>query len=290
MSASPGVMDAARHLVEVERVERRDRDLSAPESQIRGALSRYWKAQRDELLPRLDDLRTYFAESPGQAGDDYDRAWQAATAALADAARRLGTTVAEALRRAVALGGQSFVRDVGLDLAFDVDSPAAQRFLADRGANLVAGVDETTRQQMRGVIERGVRDGRTYAQTADEISRRFAGFSDPSVMGHIRTRAELVAVTETATAYEHAHSLAGDDLEAAGVGVEKRWIDAGDARVHAGCAANSGAGWIGHREVFPTGVANPPDHAGCRCATGRRAASGDFDSSRLPSGASLTAS
>lgn len=288
MTASPGVMDAARHLLEVERAERRDRDLAGPESQLRSALSRYWKAQRDELLPRLDQLRGHFAES--EAGDDFDRAWQAMTAAAAEAGRRLSTTAQEALRRALQAGGRSLARDVGLDVAFDVDSPAAQRFLQDRGANLVSGIDDTTRAQMRGVVERGVRDGRTYAQTADEISKRFAGFSDPSVLGHIRTRAELVAVTETSMGYEHAHSVAGDDLEAAGLQVEKRWIDVGDARVHAGCAANSAAGWIGHREVFPTGVSQPPDHPGCRCSSGRRVGGGEFDPSRLPSGASLTAS
>lgn len=249
------------------------------------AAGRYWRAQRDALMPRMDErLPTHFVESPGDAGRDFDRLWRAVTDEVdrGPLSRAVEGQSATAMER----GGASAIRDVQLQASFDLDNPQAQQWLAGRGADLVTGINDETRRQLRGVIERGVRDRQSYGAIADEISRRFAGFSDASVLGHIRTRAELVAVTEIGEAYMAPRDMLIDDLEAAGTPPDKRWIITPDERLCEVCAPAGTDGWVGRRDVFSNGQLRPLGHPGCRCDLGLRT-DGQPPADRWPAGSAF---
>lgn len=282
-ATSPTIREALQALVEQERADRKARDLERLEQRLRGGLARYWKAQRNALLDGMDRLRRHFTES---ADDDFDRLWSTVEdiddGALAELVDDLD---AEAMQR----GAQSAALDLGLAAALEITHPEAVRFLRNRGAELVTRIDETTRRQMRGVLTRGLEDGRSYADVADEISRRFRGFSDRSVLGHIRTRAELVAVQELGVAYEHAHTMLADDLTRAGYQLERSMVIAGDDRTCPDCLDADAAGWIPHGQLFPSGVIGAPVHVGCRCATATRPRRGTPTIADLPGGSAFAA-
>ena len=265
---SPAIREAVQALVEQERADRKARDLAPLERRMLRGLKRYWTAQRDALMDALDATRRHFQES---VGDDFDRLWNAVED-IDDGT--LATLVDDLDQTALQRGGRSAALDLGLTLGLEVTHPEVVRFLRRRGAELVTGIDETTRRQMRGVLVRGVEQRRSYADVADEISTRFRGFSDPSALGHIRTRAELVAVTELGLAYEHGHRMLADDLTRAGYVLERSLIVAGDERTCPECLDAEADGWIPHGELFAGGVLGAPIHPGCRCAVATRTARG----------------
>ena len=90
-------------------------------------------------------------------------------------------------------------------------------------------------------------------------------FSVPQPQLHIRSRAHLIAVTESGAAYEQGNRAMADQLAAAGLQMEKSWLDVGDSRVTDGCQANAAAGWIPVADTFPAGADQPPLHPACRC-------------------------
>ena len=236
---------------------------------MRGALGRYWRSQREALLDGLDAVRRYLTETVDDAGREFDRLWNA-VADIDNGA--LAGAVDDITGEASIRGARSTAADLGVGVSLDLDHPRAAAFMAGRGAALVTRIDEETRRQMRGVLTRGVADGTSYSRVADEINRRFAGFSDRSALGHIRTRAELVAVQEVGMAYEAAGRELADDLTRAGWQLERRIIVTPDDRLCPECIDAESAGWIAHGELFPSGVDAAPVHVGCRCATETRSA------------------
>lgn len=96
--------------------------------------------------------------------------------------RGLSDVFAEQAREAIS--------SAGVNIGFDVIERAAASYATYRSANLLTGVTETLRQQVRGVIA----DGLAQGQSVNEIQSalRDAGIAD--------TRSEVVARTETANA------------------------------------------------------------------------------------------
>lgn len=102
---------------------------------------------------------------------------------------------------------------------------------------------------------------------AREISSRFEEFAVGKPQQHIDSRAHLVAVTETAEAYEEGNRIAAKQIQQQGITMEKFWLTVKDNRVSDGCDENMDAGWIGIDEAFPSGHQRPPRFPGCRCDT-----------------------
>ena len=101
---------------------------------------------------------------------------------------------------------------------------------------------------------------------AKEIRDKFSEFSVPKPQLHIKDRAELVSVTETANAYGEGNMAFAQDLQSKGLTMVKAWQTVGDDRVSDGCQENQDAGWIGVDEMFPSGDDHEPRFPGCRCA------------------------
>lgn len=166
---------------------------------------------------------------------------------------------------ALAIGHITMAQDLGIGMAFNVKHPEAVKFLSFYGADWVSNVNDTTRDYIRTQVMDAVGKGESYATVARRIAARYAEFGVPSPLGHIRSRAELVAVTEMGNAYVAGNVMVGNRLKWEGLVMEKRWLVTGDNRVCPVCRTNEAASWIPWDETFPGGQAQPLGHPGCRC-------------------------
>lgn len=140
---------------------------------------------------------------------------------------------------------------IGMDIAFDLDMPEVQEVLGDL-ALLIRDVTETTRDEIRALIGKQADEGWSLDQLADAILER----------GEIasKTRATLIARTESATAYSRGALLA---YETSGVVSGTEWLLGPEpcpvCQPLGGKIAKLG-------KEFASGIAHPPAHPDCTCA------------------------
>lgn len=192
-----------------------------------------------------------------------DSAWKSAAGRTAPGMTR---SIVGAATQAIQLGAEHGVPPK-LVASFSVKHPDAVAYLDRVGANRVSQIDDATRDTIRRIVRNGLGQGTSYQDIARQIEERFREFGRPSPLGHIRSRAELVAVTETGDAYTAGTLIQAKRIQDLGFNVEKRWLTAGDAKVDDRiCRNNERKGWLALDEVFPSGHAGPTGHPGCRCA------------------------
>lgn len=143
------------------------------------------------------------------------------------------------------------------DDVFEQFNARAREWASQNVAELVSGVSDTTRDQLRKIVTDGFDAGQSKDEIADEIEQA-TGFSD--------TRAELIARTEIRNA-NSAGALNGlYEARDAGVNVKKTWVVALLPCVI--CLANEAIGPIALEIPFPSGDLAPAAHPRCRCALG----------------------
>lgn len=193
--------------------------------------------------------------------------WSAVwTLVAADTEGLFTAPLESAVGDALVTGALHQIGAFGLELAFSVDSPRAQAFLDGYAADQVRGINDTTRDVLRRIIAEGLRDQLSYTDIADQIAGRFKEFAGAvKSPRHIRSRAELVAVTEIGNAYAEGNRQGVLELRDAGLAMQKRWLTRDDDRVSDGCRANARAGWIDMDEAYPSGDQRPLRFPGCRC-------------------------
>jgi len=170
------------------------------------------------------------------------------------------------VQRAMAEGIARQVRNLRITGAFDIAAqPEALQYLEDYGARLVTRIDATTREYIKTQVTRAMEEGWSYNRTAKAITERYREFAIGKPQLHIRSRAHLVAVTETGNAYEEGRMQTARWLKNQGLDLEKYWANVGDDRVSDGCLENTGAGWIPLEQAFPSGHQRPLRFPGCRC-------------------------
>lgn len=140
----------------------------------------------------------------------------------------------------------------------------AIQYIEDRGAALVAGINETTRDYIRTVLRQGVQEGWSPKRVAQEIINRYEEFAIGKPQHHIESRAHGIAVTEVGNAYVHANAIVAQDLSDGGLQMEKRWLDYENGACDL-CRMNADAGWIPFDQSFPSGDMQPLAHPYCRC-------------------------
>ncbi len=247
------------------------RELQAAENRLADAAAKFFKAQRDELIPRLREFEGTFPtqeslrEAPSES--DMDRIWRAVEDATSGP---LEDAIESAAEESMALGGASTARDVGLAASFNIANPAAVRYLEQLGARRVTGINRETRRQLAKLLAGAVEDGWSYSRTEKHIRDKFDGFSARAPQLHIGSRAELIAVTETAEAYGHSAALVADDLAANGIVTVKYWQTAGGDRVCIICEGNGAQDAVPQNEPFDSGDYREPAHPACRCAVAYR--------------------
>jgi hypothetical protein len=177
---------------------------------------------------------------------------------------------------AILLGAKQVIAQVKAGIAWDLKAaPETVAWLKGRAAERVALINDTTREQMRGLIAQGVDEGWGYNKLAAAITERFEEFAAGRPQKHIESRAHLVAVTEVGEAVSEGQLQAGKRIAAAGIEMEKLWSTAGDARVSVTiCAPNGAQGWIPLEQTFQSGHDRTLGHPGCRCDLRLRAKGG----------------
>jgi hypothetical protein len=117
-------------------------------------------------------------------------------------------------------------------------------------------IDETTRKEIRRIIEDGLRDNIGRDDIADMIEDSF-WFSEE--------RAQLIATTEISMANSKSSLDSMEAASNAGVKVGKSWL--ADPEACDICQANEDAGIIPWDATFPSGDDCTPAHPNCECAT-----------------------
>jgi hypothetical protein len=251
-------------LLQLEEARRRadsNRERRKIESVLQPQLAAVFADQGTQFLKKFTSLRGEFAESI--TADDWLPLWYSVVEGTEDA---MVIPLEEAIETALYRGAVSQVAAFSLGIEFDLTNERAVAYLDGYAAKLVTGINETTRDYIQTIIVNGVRDGLNYEAMAGQIAGRFAEFAG-KVRGpkHIRSRAELISVTEVGNAYSEGNRIIVLDMEAAGLKMQKAWLTRGDDRVSDGCRANQAAGYIDLNTAYPSGHQRPLRFPGCRC-------------------------
>ena len=126
----------------------------------------------------------------------------------------------------------------------------AMEYADAKTAKPVKGLNDETREQMRGVIENAIKEKRGVDGLARDVRNQFDDMS--------KYRSEMIARTETCDALEQAFIDRAHDLGITG----KEWVVFDPCEV---CEQNEGTP-IGIDETFPSGHDRPPAHPNCMCA------------------------
>lgn len=230
------------------------------ERELQKAMASAFKAQGAVTVKRLKALGNPqpISEAIGDDWGDWFSFWDAVAA---ETARRFERPIQRAISKALKLGADA----VDMDKAFSLKNPRAEAWLKDRAAERVAMINETTRDSIGSIVKKGIAEGHSYNRMAKAITERFGEFAVGKPQKHIQSRAHLIAITEVGEAYAEGNLQAGQELQAAGLTMEKSWLDSGDGRVSPGCKGNAAAGWIPLDDAFPSGHQRPLRFPGCRC-------------------------
>lgn len=267
-----GLVASLDRFLEANLRRRKLRAVTPIERSLQLALAKAWRRQGNVFVRKLTRLATRFT------------AVESATVRLLEAIREdewlplFDEAALETIElfvgpislhteRALLAGAKGAIADLGLGSSFDLASPGAIEELRAHAAARVAGVNATTRDDIRRIIADGVVQKKSYSAIARDIKARYAQFATGSPLAHIASRAELVAVTEIGDAYEVGSRGVVDRLSRSGLEMEKQWLDVGDRRVDPICASNASEGWIPLDQDFGSGHQHPTAHPGCRCTT-----------------------
>ncbi len=175
------------------------------------------------------------------------------------------------VRRAAQAGGDYMAELVGLD--FDVDNPAAAKWLESHVPKLAGDVNETTRAAIGGDIRYGVAEGESTQEISARIRETFRtweGDGGPGEGAMPGYRAARIARTEVSSAFGYAQTEVMAEAVDLGIATEMEWITARDSVVRESHRIDGERRKPG--EKFSNGCEYPGDPAGgveeivnCRC-------------------------
>jgi uncharacterized protein with gpF-like domain len=240
----------------------KDRVLKPIETAMTSDFEEIFRLQGYHFLREFSKYQTEFAES--FTNDDAVKIWGKVAIATQG---KMTDKMVKGTSAAMAAGYNTLGKAVGwgVDLSFSLENPRAVQYLTKNAAAKVTAINETTRKEIARIVTKGVEEGTSYAKMAREIKGKFDEFSVKKPQLHIRNRAELVSVTETANAYGEGNYILAQDLADKGLVMIKAWQTVGDDRVTDECLDNEAAGWIPQAELFPSGDEHEPRFPGCRC-------------------------
>lgn len=149
--------------------------------------------------------------------------------------------------------GKEALAEVGVDIGFDVDNPAAIDYLNNHALEMATQVGETIKEDLTLQLMQGIETGASVRDTADAISSFFESEGD--------WRSKRIARTETIRAYSQG-SLQGYIQSGVVEGVY--WMP--DDQACPICLQNAGDGVIKLGSTFSSGDTAPPAHPNCECA------------------------
>lgn len=243
------------------------------------AIRKAFRQQGSLLARRMRQVKRFFAESSDPfkqhdawvnkkfsealPPDEFNLIW---AQVVLETLKLFSVPIDAAVVKALEYGGIAMLAELGMNINFDLKNPRATAFLQNYGAELVSGVNETTKKILQDLIVDANEEGWSYKKTAEAIIEQFEEFAVGRPQEHIDSRAHLIAVTETGNAYEEGSYETALALEAAGIPMEKFWSTIGDGKVSDGCKENEAQGWISPLGTQHTsGHQHPLRFPGCRC-------------------------
>lgn len=263
MTTAVALLEALEAFLREASKARKARALAPLDAKLERLVAAHFRRQGDLFLARFVSLKGTIAEADAPKPDvDWEDLWHA----VADeTSPDLVDVLQQYIQLALPLGAKAIQEDLGITAAFDLKNPRAVAYLDAHGAELVKGIDDTTRDELRTLISDMTANGESYDAVAKAIQEKFDGFADGRPQQHIESRAHMVAVTEMGNAYAAGNKAVADDLADGGLVIEKSWQTMGDDRVSDECLANEAQGWIPNEQAFSSGDDVPLAHPGCRC-------------------------
>lgn len=181
--------------------------------------------------------------------------------------RAMWASLATVYRDIFLVEGSAALAEVGVSGIFQVGNPRINGYIKDMVGRVAKQANDTTVAEIEAIVKQGNEEGVGAAEMALRIKRKFAEFS--------RTRAEMIARTETTTASTYAEI---DAWKSSGVVSGKEWYTAPDERVCKQCNAMHGkvledvsANFFDKGATFQgvkldyMDVKGPSLHPSCRC-------------------------
>ncbi len=238
-------------------------------------LKTFFKQQREQVLGALDALKPYLEEGTiaktNKAAPNVQKTALDKFTGLWDGIEKSTTPDLQNLVLKIEQDGMQAGGDLLKDLInpggtdpkskmWSLENPRAVKWFQKNGGSLsyINDIQSTTKDSLQRLITTGLDEGWSYNDTAKEIRKLYDGPIS-------RDRAQLIAVNESAQAYEAGNREFGKSLEYDGVEMEKRWENSGDGKVSDGCLENTADGWIPIDQPHSSGHQNPPRFPGCRC-------------------------
>ena len=120
-----------------------------------------------------------------------------ALAQLAHANEQTRAAIAQALREGVDLGVSVAIEELGpVGFDFTLVNIAARDWTATHGATLIAGIEDTTAAGIRASVAAWIENGEPLEALVQDLERYYG-----------RSRAEMIAATETTAAYFNANVI-----------------------------------------------------------------------------------
>jgi len=218
--------DLLESIVTLTKIWRRDRALRPIETKLTGQMAKAFRAHRAVFMREFERVgpRILGEASPLPAIEGALEAAYRAT--LAD----FLAPIEEAAGAAIAAAAKHRVAEFGVSFAFDLKNPRAIAAIKAQAVASVEEIDATTREEIARIVTKGMEDGYNSQQVARQIVAKYDEFGAGKPQAHIRNRAELIAVTEAAEAYETGNRLVIDEMTAVGLEMEQSWSTVGDER------------------------------------------------------------
>lgn len=277
LPVSDEYMDAFMNFIEAVSRARKLKKREQVERRLELALRKAFKEQGGQFVRGLSRFRARFTESAqivSMFGNDAIRLdestlpteWMFVWHLVAQkTAGLLGKPIEAAAQASLLQGAGNLIADLGMKISFDLKNPRAIAYLEQYGAKQVANINETTRAYINTIMTQSANEGWSYDKTAEALIDRFQEFAVGKPQAHIDSRAHLIAVTESGNAALEGQMIVAQDLQDAGIMMEKKWSTVGDDRVTEGCKANEDQGFIALNLAFQSGHQRPLRFPGCRC-------------------------
>lgn len=253
--------NAADHVLLALTLKHEEEILTRLEAETARAIGKLFRKQGEDVLEAFRVMQVRFREEIVPPGIEY---------ALKLVSPEMQNVIRNAASVTSKLGSRSTANNLGIDLSFKAVDQRTGEYLKQHAAERVTMINDTTRDRIQSIISEGFDKNQSYSQVARNISKEFEGMSVPMPQGHIKSRAELIAVTEIREAHEHSSMQTAKEIQDMGYDLEKFWQNRGDSKVSDGCLENTGADWIDLDDTFPSGDQMPPRFPGCRCRLVKR--------------------
>lgn len=233
------------------------------------AAARVWEPEVAALLAKqstdiLKLFRKFVRESDGSVDEDtvirfLNEVGQYMSLEGAAAAKAVLMPLVES---SVLAAGQRMSARLGF--SFDLVQEGIERYIAEETDFLVRVMGETTGKAVAGTVQAALEE----RVPLTDLRKRLEALPEFD-----RTRAQLVARTETTRASNGAQRRAASEYQSAtGTRVQKTWISSRDVRVREEHDEQDDGEWYGVDETFPVVGLTEPGEPNCRCTLGYRVA------------------